>query len=194
MCWSQTRANKLATPLGKKEDQSSAMAGKLPKPSEVDAANIQRPKVEETSAEEQKTLAEIRKKIREQKEREIRELEEEAMKQYVSHFSVDRQGNVKKNKDIIIDIPLLKVQSDASPEVNSDLANLVDTSVAAHMNNKFDAMNENFTKLVGQIDAKVNLLISGKDPYGSTSHAENNNDSDIFDNLHILKFLLLHHQ
>ncbi|XP_039841744.1 uncharacterized protein LOC120702033 [Panicum virgatum] len=69
------------------------MAGKIPKPSDVDAANIQRPTVQQLSAEQQKALDDIQKKIREE-EKEIQKLEEEAMKQYISHFSIDRQGKV----------------------------------------------------------------------------------------------------
>jgi hypothetical protein len=120
------------------------MAGKLPIPSEVDPQNIARPNVEQTSVEEQKALAEVRRKICEQKEREILELEElrKAMKQYISHFSVDRQGNVKKDKDVVINIPTLKVQSDAPPEANSDIANMIDGDVSASLNNKFVAMSE----------------------------------------------------
>jgi hypothetical protein len=114
-CWSYTCANKLATPLGKKEDQSATTAGKLHVPCEVDAQTIARLYVEQTSAEEQKALAEVRRKILEQKEREILELEEEAMKQYISHFSVDRQGNMVKDKDVVINIPAHKVQSDTPP-------------------------------------------------------------------------------
>jgi hypothetical protein len=53
-------------------------------------------------------------------------LEEEAMKQYISHFSVDRQGKVKKDKHVIINIPTLKVQSYALPEDNSNIANMID--------------------------------------------------------------------
>ena len=72
------------------------MAGKIPKSSDVDAANIQRPTVQQLSAEHQKVLDGIQKKIREEKE-EIQKLEEEAMKQYISHFSIDRQGKVTKD-------------------------------------------------------------------------------------------------
>ena len=71
------------------------MAGKIPKPSDVDAANIQRPTVQQLSAKQQKALDDIQKKIREEKE--IQKLEEEAMKQYISHFSIDRQGKVTKD-------------------------------------------------------------------------------------------------
>ena len=73
------------------------MAGKIPKPSDIDGATIKRPTVEQLSAEHQKALDDIQKKIREEKEKEIQKLEEEAMKQYISHFSIDRQGKVTPN-------------------------------------------------------------------------------------------------
>jgi hypothetical protein len=41
------------------KNQSAAMAGKIPKSSDVDAANIQRPTVQQLSAEQQKTLDDI---------------------------------------------------------------------------------------------------------------------------------------
>ena len=63
------------------------MAG-IPKSGEVDAANIKRPTLQQFSVEHQKTLDDIQKKIREEKE--IQKLEQEAMKQYISHFSIDR--------------------------------------------------------------------------------------------------------
>ena len=47
------------------------MAGKIPKPSDVDAANIQRPTVQQLSVEHHKVLDGIQKKIREEKETEI---------------------------------------------------------------------------------------------------------------------------
>jgi hypothetical protein len=169
------------------------MAGKLPVPSEVDPQHIARPNVEQTSAEEQKALAEVRRKIREQKEREILELEEEAMKQYISHFSMNRQGNVKKDKDVVINIPTLKVQSDAPPEANSDIANMIDGAVSASLNNKFVAMSENFestiTSRLDHIEAKFDKQFSGNDINAYTSNTENSKDSrlDDFSNLHIPK-------
>ena len=73
------------------------MTVKIPKPGEMDAENIQRPTFEQFSAEDQKAIEDIRKKIREELEQEIRRQEEEkAMKHYVSHFSIDRQGKVTK--------------------------------------------------------------------------------------------------
>jgi molybdopterin converting factor small subunit len=181
----------LATPLG--TNQSAAMAGNLPVPSEVDPQNIARQNVEQTSAEEQKTLAKVRRKIHEQKKREILELEERAMKQYISHFSVDQQRNVKKDKDVVINIPTLKVQSDALPEANSDIANMIDGAVSASLNNKFVAMSEKFestiTSRLDRIEAKFGKQFSSNDINASTSNTENSKDStlDDFSNLHIPK-------
>ena len=62
----------------------------ISKPGDIDAANIQRPTVQQLSAEHQKVLDGIQKKIREEKEKEIQRLEEEAMDQYISHFSIDQ--------------------------------------------------------------------------------------------------------
>ena len=53
----------------------------IPKPSEIDAANIKRPNVQQLPAEHQKILDRIQKKIREEKEKEIQRLEEKAMNQ-----------------------------------------------------------------------------------------------------------------
>ena len=94
------------------------MAGKIPKPSDVDAANIQRSTVQQLSAEQQKVLDDIQKKIREEKE-EIQKLEEEAMKQYISHFSIDRQGKV--TTDAGFDASQFEVKFDESeqPVLNS---------------------------------------------------------------------------
>ena len=64
------------------------MVGKIHKPSDVDAANIKRPTVQQLSAEHQKVFDDTQKKIREEKE--IQKLEQEAMKQYISHFYIDR--------------------------------------------------------------------------------------------------------
>ena len=76
------------------------MADNIPKSSEVDANNIQRPCFEQLSAEHQKALDDIKKKIREEKEQKIQKHEEEAMKHYMLHLSVDGQGKVTKLKDV----------------------------------------------------------------------------------------------
>ena len=81
------------------------MAG-IPKPGEIDAANIKWPTFQQLPAEHQKVLDDIQKKIREEKE--IQKLEEEAMKQYISHFSINRQGKV--TKDVAFDASQFEVK------------------------------------------------------------------------------------
>jgi len=61
----------LATPLGKERNQSATMAGKIPKPSDIDAANIQRPTFDQLSGKHEKVLDDIQKKIKEEKEKKI---------------------------------------------------------------------------------------------------------------------------
>ena len=84
-------------------DYWAAIAGKIPKPSEFNASNIQRPTFEQLSAERQNALDDIKKKIREEQEQEIQRLEQEAMKHCISHFFMDRQGKITKLKDAIFD-------------------------------------------------------------------------------------------
>ena len=86
------------------------------KPSDVDAANIQRPTVQQLSADHQKVLDGIRQKIREEKEKEIQKLEEEVMKQYISHFSIDRQGKV--TTDDAFDASQLEVKFDENSSLS----------------------------------------------------------------------------
>ena len=61
------------------------MAGKIPKPSDIDAANIQRPTFDQLSGKHEKVLDDVQKKIKEEKEKKIQWLEEEAVK-HVSAF------------------------------------------------------------------------------------------------------------
>jgi len=114
------------------------MASKIPKPSDVDAANISRPTVQQLSAEHQKALDDIQKKIREEKEKEIQKLEEEAMKQYISDISIDRQGKV--TPEAVFDASQFEVQFDENeqPTLTSEIANAIDDDVSSHINNKLE--------------------------------------------------------
>ena len=89
------------------------MADKISKPSDDDAANIKRLTVQQLSAEHQKALDDIQ-KIREEKEKEIQKLEEEVVKQYISHFSIDRQGKV--TPDAAFDASQFEVQFDENEQ------------------------------------------------------------------------------
>jgi len=137
MCWPQKGVNTfLATPLGKRKNQSAAIASKIPKPSEVDVDNIWRPTFEQLSAEDQKSLDDFKKKIREETEWEIQRKEEEAMKHYISHFSIDWQGKITKINDVTFDFSQTEVQTDVSKKsaIDTEIANMVDAAAIAHLN------------------------------------------------------------
>src|SRR6185437_450153 len=97
------------------------MASKIPKPSDVDAANIQRPTVQQLSAEHQNALDDIQKKIREEKEKEIQRLDEEAMKQYIYHFSIDRQEKVTKDDTFDSSQFDIKIDENKQPTLDSEV-------------------------------------------------------------------------
>ena len=60
------------------------------------------------------TLDDIKSKIREEKDQEIQRQEQEAIKYYMPHFSVDRQGKVAKIKYVTLDSSQFEVKTDVS--------------------------------------------------------------------------------
>ena len=151
------------------------MAGKIPKPSDVDAANIKRPTVQQLSAEHQKALDDIQKKIREE-EKEIQKLEEEAMKQYISHFSIDRQGKV--TLDAAFDASQFEVQFDENeqPALTSEIAIAIDDVVSSHVNNKLEFIVENihniFDDRFSRIESHLGMKPIDSDNSASTSNTD----------------------
>ena len=119
------------------------MAGKISKSCDVDAANISRPTVQQLSAEHQKALDNIQKKIREEKEKEIQKLEEEAMKQYIYHFSIDRQEKVTKDDTFDSSQFDIKIDENKQPTLDSEVTNMIDSVVASHINNKLEFIGQN---------------------------------------------------
>jgi hypothetical protein len=79
------------------------------------------------------------------------------MKHYVSHFSVDRQGTVKKIKEVVLEPPQSKVNTDVSnkPMLETEIANMVDGAVVSHLNNKVDAIGQN---LSNAFDVRFNKI------------------------------------
>ena len=124
------------------------MADKLPKYSEVDVEDIQRLTFEQLSTEHQKALDDIKKKIREEKEQKIQKQEEEAMKHYMLHLYVDGQGKVTKLKDVTFNSSQFEVKTDESklPALDTEIANMVDSIVFAHLNNKLNFVSQNIQR------------------------------------------------
>ena len=115
----------------------------IPKPGEVDSANIRRPNVQRLPAEHQKILDDIQKRIREEKEKEIQRLEEEAMNQCISHFSIDQQGKVTTDDAFDASQFEVKFDEDKQPALDSEVTNMIDSAVASHVNNKLEFFGQN---------------------------------------------------
>ena len=67
------------------------------------------------------------------------------MKQYISHFSIDRQGKV--TTDDAFDASQFEVQFDENEQsaLTSEIANAIDDDVSSHMNNKLEFIVKIFT-------------------------------------------------
>ena len=65
------------------------------------------------------------------------------MKQYISHFSIDRQGKV--TPDAAFDASQFEVQFDESeqPILTSEIANAIDDAVSSHVNHKLEFIDQN---------------------------------------------------
>ena len=145
------------------------MAG-IPKPGEVDSANTRRPNVQQLSVDHQNILDGVQKKIREdkekeiqkireEKEKEIQKLEEEAMNQYISHFSIDRQGKV--TTDDAFDASQFEVKFDENeqPILNSEIANAIDDAVSSHVNNKLEFIGQNMHDMFDDALAELKYIL-----------------------------------
>ena len=144
------------------------MAG-IPKPGEVDSAHIRMPNVQQLLVEHQKILDDIQKKIREEKEKEIQKLEEEAMNQYISHFSIDRQGNV--TTDAAFDASQFEVKFDENeqPILNSEIANAIDDAVSSHVNNKLEFIGQNMHDMFDDRFSQIEIQLDMKSVGNNTS-------------------------
>ena len=65
------------------------------------------------------------------------------MKQYISHFSIDRQEKV--TPDAAFNASQFEVQFDANEQstLTSEIANAIDDDVSSHVNNKLEFINQN---------------------------------------------------
>ena len=148
-------------PLGNRKNQSAAMAS-IPKPGEIDVDNIKRPTVEQLSTEHQKALDDIQKKIREGKEKEIQRLEEEAKNQYISHFSIDRQGKV--TMDVAFDASQFEVNFDENKQhvLKFEIANAIDDAISSHVNNKLKFIGQNMHDMFDNRFSRIEVHLGMK--------------------------------
>ena len=122
------------------------MVGNIPKPSEVDANNIQKPCFEQLSAEHQKSLDDIKSKIKWEKDQEIQGQEQEALKYYMPHFSVDWQRKVMKIKYVTFDSSRFELKTNVSkqPALETEISNMVHSAVIAQ---KMDFVYQNIRSM-----------------------------------------------
>jgi len=103
-------------------------------------------------------------------------LEEEAMKQYISHFSIDRQGKV--TPDAAFDASQFEVQFDENeqPTLTSEIANAIDDAVSSHVNNKLEFIGQNihniFDDRFSRIESHLGMKPIGSDNNASTSNTD----------------------
>ena len=134
----------------------------IPKPGEVDSANIRRPNVQQLPTEHQKIFDDIQKKIREEKEKEIQRLEEESMNQYISHFSNNRQGKVTTDDAFDISQFEVKFDEDKQPALDSEVTNMIDSAVASHVNNKLEFFGQNMHDMFDDRFSRIEIHLGMK--------------------------------
>ena len=95
------------------------------------------------------------------------------MKQYISHFSVDRQGKV--TKDDTFDSSQFEVKFDENKQstLDSEVINMIDSVVASHVNNKLEFISQNmhdmFDNCFNQIKIHLGIKYVGNDTSTSST-------------------------
>ena len=104
------------------------------------------------------------------------------MKQYISHFSIDRQGKV--TPDAAFDASQFEVQfnENEQPALTSEIANATDDVVSSQVNNKLEFIGQNihniFDDRFSRIESHLCMKPIGSDNNASTSNTDKTtNDS-----------------
>ena len=81
------------------------------------------------------------------------------MKQYISHFSIDRHGKV--TPDAAFDASQFEVQFDENelPVFNSEIANAIDSVVSSHVNNKLEFVGQNIHSMFDDRISQYKLIM-----------------------------------
>jgi len=111
------------------------------------------------------------------------------MKQYISHFSIDRQGKV--TKDVAFDASQFEVKLDEDKQhvLNSEIANAIYNVVVSHVNNKLDFVGQNlhsmFDDRFGPIESHLGMKSIGNDknPSVSVSNTDKTMDGSASDKI-----------
>ena len=84
------------------------------------------------------------------------------MKQYISHFSIDRQGKV--TPDAAFDASQFEVQFDENeqPALTSEIANAIDDDVSSHINNKLEFIGQNIHNIFDDRFSRIEIHLGMK--------------------------------
>ena len=81
------------------------------------------------------------------------------MNQYISHFSIDRQGKV--TTDAAFDASQFEVNFDENkqPALNSEIANAIDDVISSHVNNKLEFIGQNMHDMFDDALAELKYIL-----------------------------------
>ena len=98
------------------------------------------------------------------------------MKQYISHFSIDRQGKVTPNASF--DASQFEVQFDENEQaaLTSEIANAIDDAVSSHVNNKLEFIGQNIHNIFNDCFSRIESHL-GMKPIGSDNNASTSNNN-----------------
>ena len=111
------------------------------------------------------------------------------MKQYISHFSIDRQGKV--TTDVAFDASNFEVKfdEDKQPALNSEIPNAIDNALSSHVNNKLEFVGQNIhSRFDDRFSRRQSHL--GMKPIGNDNNASASNTDKTMDGLASGKFQL----
>jgi len=96
------------------------------------------------------------------------------VKQYISHFSIDRQGKV--TPDAAFDDSQFEVQFDENeqPALTSEITNVIDDVVSSHVNNKLEFIGQNIHNIFDDRFSRIESYL-GMKPIGSDNNASTSN-------------------
>lgn len=154
----------------------------------IDPKNIIMVNFEEIQKDARKAFEECKKASEGKELRGKKAWEELELQQFLSSFKKDQHGVVTQVKEIML--PSLGEKQTEVPSIvsnpvasNSDLANLIDTSICAHIDNKHDALSKNFSDITNThlqgIEVKLDKQSIGNNVNASTSNAEKNKDDSL---------------
>src|SRR6185503_13975226 len=91
------------------------------------------------------------------------------MNQYISHFSIDRQGKVTTNGAFDASQFEVKFDENEQPILNSEIANAIDDAVSSHVNNKLEFIGQNMHDMFDDRFSRIEIHLGMKSIGNNTS-------------------------